>query len=76
MFQNEIGVGTRSARLELRGMSASAESPAVSDAIKNKDLCPWTDSSYKCFDSQKKYRDIDGSCNSLTGKVLDELGIL
>ena len=68
MFQNEIGVGTRSAGLDFRGLSTSAESSAVSDDIKEK--CPWTKTSYRCNDEQKKYRDIDGSCNSLTGKII------
>ena len=68
MFQNEIGVGTRSAGIDLRSESASAESSAVSDDIKKN--CPWTETSYRCDDEQKKYRDIDGSCNSLTGKII------
>ena len=66
-FQNEIGVGTRSAGIS-KAFSASAESSAVSDAIKEN--CPWTETSYRCNDEQKKYRDIDGSCNSLTGKII------
>ena len=68
LFQNEIGVGTRSAGLNLKSESASAESSTVSDRIK-KD-CPWAQTSYRCNDEQKKYRDIDGSCNSLSGKII------
>ena len=65
LFQNEIG--TRSAG-SIKAFSCSAESSAVSDDIKEK--CPWTKTSYTCNDEQKKYRDIDGSCNSLTGKII------
>ena len=69
LFQNEIGVGTRSGYIDFRAFSASAESSAVSDDIKE-NACPWTETSYRCDDKQKKYRDIDGSCNSLTGKII------
>ena len=69
MFQNEIGIGTRSGYIDFRAFSASAESSDVSDDIKE-NACPWTETSYRCNDEQKKYRDIDGSCNSLTGKII------